>query len=347
MQQVVRDNHYVPQGLIRRWSTDGLRVHAYRTLVSHGDVPLWTSQSIQNVACARDLYTDVVGGQEHDDFEKWIESEFEGPGLAAVERLVRGLRLSPNHWRDLIRLYAAQHVRTPSSYSHFMRWCGKELEPALDASLSRMFGPLQNAKRGPPAKATADASPTPTCLKKAFESLLRVRVDEAADAEGRVAVRAEIAAGRSFWIAWMRHLLNGIVKSLYYHRWRVLIPHGDAEWVLTDHPALRVNYNGPRDYSVEGGWGFEGSDLMMPVSPRHLLHVQVGHRGEPRAVCSEELTLRIQRLYAETALRWILSTSPHLWVAHARPRVVDAVRFKDEQEQWRGWHENQKSAEEW
>ena len=40
MANPARDNHYVPQAALRRWSADATCVYAYRLLVSHEDVPL-------------------------------------------------------------------------------------------------------------------------------------------------------------------------------------------------------------------------------------------------------------------------------------------------------------------
>lgn len=349
--EVVRDNHYVSCGLMRRWSEDGLRIHAYRTLVSHRDVPSWSAESIRNVAYARDLYTNVEGGTERDDFEKWIETEYETPGLAAVDKLVGGRQLSPDDWRSLVRLYASQHVRTPTSYLEFKEWCDRQVQPMLETVVTRGLGRVRDAKdraRDVPPSADAPAGgthATQSGIGNEFSGLIRVRVDDTPDADGNVSVRAEVTVGRSLWIAQMRSLLNRAAKRLHEHRWHIYTPYGDEEWPLTDHPALRVNYNGPNNYNVDGSWDSTGSDLMMPLSPRHLLHVRGGFREEPRVVCSLDVTRRIQRIYAETALRRVFGTRAYPWVEKWRPRTVDAERYKDEQNQWRGWHSNQVAAD--
>ena len=49
------------------------------------------------------------------------------------------------------------------------------------------------------------------------------------------------------------------------------------EWFTCDHPVMRLNYNGPDDFTLQGGWDYKGTDLVMPLSPRHLLMTQVGH----------------------------------------------------------------------
>lgn len=96
MANIARDSHYVPQATLRRWSEDGQRVYAYRILVSRPEVPDWTLRSIHGLAYRRDLYTTFAGGQELDEFERWIAKEYEEPGLEAVNKLVACRRLTPS-----------------------------------------------------------------------------------------------------------------------------------------------------------------------------------------------------------------------------------------------------------
>src|SRR6266540_2902777 len=120
---IARDSHYVPMAALRRWSHDGRHVFAYRILVAATTVPEWRRRPIRGVAYRRDLYTVFAGGQELDDFEKWLASEYEQPGLEAIDKLVTGSRLAPADWRHIARFVAAQDVRTPLSFIESMqRW---------------------------------------------------------------------------------------------------------------------------------------------------------------------------------------------------------------------------------
>jgi len=93
MPNIARDSHYVPQATLRRWSEDGQHVQAYRILVSHSEVPEWTLRSIRGLAYQRDLYTTFAGGQELDEFERWIAKEYEEPGFDAVNKLDKSCSL--------------------------------------------------------------------------------------------------------------------------------------------------------------------------------------------------------------------------------------------------------------
>lgn len=77
--KVTHDNHYIPKVYLKQWSDDGLHVWAYRLLVSNENVPEWHHCSMDNTAFLRDLYTEIENEEEIDEFEKWLEFEFENP----------------------------------------------------------------------------------------------------------------------------------------------------------------------------------------------------------------------------------------------------------------------------
>jgi hypothetical protein len=53
---ITRDNHYVPIGLLRHWTTDGTHLYAYRLLVSRAEVPEWSQKRVRGIAKQEDLY---------------------------------------------------------------------------------------------------------------------------------------------------------------------------------------------------------------------------------------------------------------------------------------------------
>ena len=142
MQQITHDNHFVPQLYLKQWSDDGIHIWAYRILVSHENVPEWEYRPISGVAYQRDLYTSYDNGQEVDDFEKWLETEFENPVQGSITKVLKGNRLSAIDWEHLAKFLGAQDVRTPLSYLESMeRWnksLPKLLEKTLEESVHRV-----------------------------------------------------------------------------------------------------------------------------------------------------------------------------------------------------------------
>jgi hypothetical protein len=309
-------------------------------LVPHADYPRWEPKSIVKVAMMRDLYSNGTDGREVDALERWLNEEYETPGLAAVEKVVNDDRLSADEWQDLARFFAVQNVRTPGAYSRFMDFCHRNVQPMLDNTMRRLEGMLQRAK------AAGAAAALPPHAPSELDRAMRLRVTHGpSDEPGKALVQAVMSADRSLWIGSIRHTLGGIAQVLTTHRWEILTPFGDEEWPLTDEPALCVNWYGPGRFDLKGGWGNPRGDLMLPLSPRHLLHCEIGKRPSiSRSTCDLALTRLIQEIAAQGALRWVYGTHPYEWVERARPRHVDQQLFIAEERAIREWDENQRAA---
>jgi len=336
---IARDSHYVPQSLLRRWSLDGSYLYAYRVLVSRPNVPDWRRVAIRGLARHRDLYTVFEGNQELDEFERWLSTQFEQPGDAAIDKLLQGKRLGREDWHSLARLLAAQDLRTPLTFLELMDRWQRDLPDILKRTLQVSLEKLTAAKR---MGAPLVASPVPT---NEFTQLLKVSIEPPDGPEGQRAIRAEVVAGRRLWIAAMRHLLTGVAVALCGHQWSIVEPGDDEEWPLTDHPVLKLNYYGSGRYDFRGGWGKRGTEIMMPLSPRRLLFVHVGKDAGKAVEFTPEQTWLVRRLLCERAHRWIFATRPKEWVSKAHPRIVDAEAFAIEARAWERWHRDQMQSE--
>ena len=69
---------------------------------------------VRGIAYYSRLYTRITSVGPSDDFEKWLEHEYEAPAASALERAVGDERLSPPDWQHLVRFAAAQDLRTPA-----------------------------------------------------------------------------------------------------------------------------------------------------------------------------------------------------------------------------------------
>lgn len=339
--EITRDNHFVPQALLRRWSQDGHRIYVYKALVPDERVPTWELRSIKTVAKWRDLYTGFKDGIEVDEFERWIMREYEVPGLAAIDQLINRNRLTPLDWRAMVRFVAAQDVRTPTNYVESMRRWDKTLPRLLEETLEKA---VKNGKNGaiPPHSVFDGTQHNP------LKDFVRVRVEKRADPQSQgneVEIRAEMSVGRELWIGSMRTLLTGVISVLCEHRWSVVAPGGAEQWPISDHPVLKLNYYKPGHYDFRGGWGNPGTEIMMPVSPRHLLYARVGEKAPSRFEFSKGETRFMQQLLVERAARSVFASRPEPWVAAVRPRMVDRELFEDEREAWNGWRQDQSQSE--
>jgi len=340
MVQRTNDNHFLPQAYLKPWSVDGKRVWGYRTLVSRESVPLWTRRSIRGTGFQRHLYTEISHGGESDDFERWIEADYETPAQGAIAKVLRGEALSAVDWERLAMLLAAQDVRTPTSYLESMDRWGKEMPELLSSTLKESVERLERASMDELTRASGgDGEPD------FFKGVFRIRVENPADERADGKIQAEVVLGRHFWLQSQRHLLTHTAKVLRSHKWSIAEPKAGNTWTTSDHPVVRLNYYEPGKYDLKAGWGSRGSELMMPLSPRHLLYTQVEHERPDRFVFSAYQTQEVQRILAERAHRWIFAQSPFDRVTWLRPRHVSAEAFKAEQEEWRQWHKKQIAAE--
>lgn len=309
----------------------------YRTLVSKAEVPEWTSRSIKGIAFHRDLYA-TPGGPELDEFERWVATEFEEPALEALERAISDRPLTADDLKCLGGFFAAQDVRTPASFLESQeRWhtqIPETLQRTVDAAIKKIE---QAKKRGVPVEVLPPRS-------NPFGDAFRISIEP--HDEGRSAIRVKVASGRALWIASMRLLLTGKpLAALREHKWSIVEPDGNDEWFTSDHPAMRLNFNSVADYNFGGGWGRKKCDLLLPLSPRHLLYAQVGVRHPDRFKFRPDQTRLIQRLLAERASRWIFARAPLAIVSQDRPRIVDADRVKAEEQFWANWDGANRKAE--
>jgi len=340
MSQVTHDNHYVPQLYLKQWSNDGLQVCAYRILVSHDKVPEWSYRSISQVAYLRDLYTEIEDGEEVDEFEKWLETEFETPVQESIRKVLKDNPLSSLDWERLASFLGAQDVRTPLNYLESTERWEKTLPNLLQTTLEESVRKLEQKENPDVVNSSSEDVP------RLFDNILEIETVSSSELKtGQGYIRAEITTGRKLWLQSQKLVLTKTITALKSHKWCIVRPARGYQWFTSDHPVVKLNYYGKGNYDLKGGWGRKGGNIFMPISPRHLLFTQIGDDLPDRLTLTSDQTRQFQGLIAERALRWIFAHKPLKIISKLRPRHVDPVAFKHETEQWKNWHELQKQAE--
>lgn len=333
-----RDNHYVPCVYLKGFAGSNRRVHTYRLLVSHPRVPLWKPYSIRSIGYSSYLYTRLTADGLTDEIEKWLAREFETPATETLERVISDDRLTPSHWNNLIRYVAAQDVRTPARLLENLRRWETELPDTLNECLREGVARFQRAKaRGvvPVLPPSNGSEYIPFRLTKGIEP-----------GQSFGTLKGEVIAGRGLWLFSIKHTLTRTLMVLNQHRWSILTPPDSLSWFTSDDPVMRLNYYADGRYDFKGGWGSPGTEILLPLSPRHLLYAKVGERPPPRGErISRPHGDMIRRFTAEHAHRMIFAASPDEAVPTLRPRVENQDMFRSEAEQWRKWHDEQTTAE--
>jgi hypothetical protein len=335
--QLTRNSHFVPQAYLRRWSDGDQKVWCYRLLVSHTSVPTWKKHSIRGLAYQAHLYTTLRGTEETDEFERWIEREFETPGSEAIEKAVNDRRLTKADWAAIIGYAAAQDVRTPARYYESVaRWnqeLPRLLEDVLKESVEKWERAVDDERQAPQEASKSEAGME--------EFPLKVSITPTPEVGGGI-VKAETVLGRQMWVSDMRMLLTRTVQALMEHRWSLIRAPDGVTWLTSDDPVIKLNYTSDSEYSFGGGWGSRGSDIILPLSPTHVLYTQIGHRHPNRFTADARPANRLQRVMAEHAHRWIYSAERQ---DPRRQRVVDRERFRAEAQARQRWHSEQVKAE--
>jgi len=334
MQEFHQNNHYVSQSYLKRWSIDGHRVYGYRILVSHKNVPPWKLHSIRSVAYHTHLYTKMSKTGESDEFERWIADKFETPAEDSINKAITGQRLSQEDWNRMIRFAAAQYVRTPARLLESIERWKTQIPEIVDSTLKMLADTLSKGKN----QNIPDIADT-TVDNESFPAQIKI---VPASEPGKSRIEVNTMAGRCLWQWEMKQILTNTIKELLKHRWYILTAFSGFKWITNDDPVICLNYNGPNKYDFGGGWGRKGCEIILPLSPRHLLYTQVGHKLTINKNLTRDLTLKFQKLFVERAHRWIFAEKP---IEDIRPRIIDENIFASEQKEWQRWHADQSNEE--
>lgn len=299
---------------------------------------LWKAYSVQGIAYHSYLYTRIVAGRESDEIEQWLEREYETPAEDALQKATSGGRLRPSDWRVLVRFLAAQDVRTPARFVESLPRWHKTMQDILDKTLEKSIQDLES--RRPRGK---EPLPAESSLERYFPLSIKT---ETIPGEELGTLRVETVIGRALWLYEIKHLLTKTANFLHQHRWTILSPPEGIKWFTSDDPVIRLNFHDLKKYDFGGGWGSQGTEIFMPLSPNHLLYTQVGNRPPRRGACfSFDQAELIRRFIAEHAHRIIFAAEPDALVPRLRPRIVSLDLVRDERRQWSTWHEEQTAAE--
>jgi hypothetical protein len=333
--QFRRNHHYHPRWSLKEWSGQDKRIWTYKLLVEDQRVPLWTRLPIRGVACRRDLYTSVTLEGESDEVEAWLHEEFELPAQVAIGKIKAGQRLAPDDYRCLARWFAAQDRRTPASMDDSIRRANEWMPSVLQSSTEATLRKLESLRAG---GGIAEPAPPP------FKPSIKVTVEKTPPSGGRL--RVEATVGRGSWLEELRFLLTKTSVRLLRHRWTILRPPRGMSWPTSDDPAIRLNWFTESNYTFRGGWGSPGTELLLPLTPSHLLYTQIGHHVPPRDTVVPPQTGRLLcRIIAKHAHRMVFAVVPDDHLVAAHPRTVGALLVASEEKAWRLFNQRQGDAE--
>lgn len=329
-----KDNHFVQQAYLRNWESSHKKVWMYRTLVSHQNVPIWKEASCEAIAYHTHLYTRIIAGKENDGIENWLEKEYETPAAASIKKVIAETKLTPKDWFHLIRYLSAQDVRTPSRLMEVTKRQNDTFQEMLDDTLLNSVNKIEEIIKNKEVIVTE---------KNELSDNLPIKVHYDKQ-NGNIKVKGIV--GRSSWLWSMKHLLNHTASILHTHKWTIIKPAKGYTWLTSDNPVLRLNFHNLEKYDFGGNWGVDGTNILMPLSPYHLLYTEIGKKPPIRGTrFNKEKTILIRRFLAENASRMIFTNEINQEIIHFRQRVVNPLMVENEKKLWEGWHKSQSELE--
>ncbi|MDQ6479551.1 DUF4238 domain-containing protein [Dyadobacter sp. LHD-138] len=327
-------NHYIQEAYLRNWESTPGKVFLYQKLVSHENVPLWSERQINGIAYRKQLYSRPFSENREDEIERWFADEFESPAWPVIQNVINEERLTPDNWTKLALFLALHDLRTPARLlehlDRYTKFVDKEFYKILLDATQKIE---QGHQRNVPIN---DASLTLP---------LKITTEIKEDEEFGI-LKAETAASRASWLWAIEHQLRNTVNILHKHKWRIMHSAKGLWWFTTDKPVIRLNFFSKERYNFNGGWDCKGSEILMPLSPEHMLYTKVGHYPPPRGSrFSEEQTILLRRIIAQHAHRYVYANTADDEVTRLVTRIVDRKKFKYEEVQWERWHSEQTESE--
>ena len=333
---MTRRNHFTPCLYLKHFVGQEGKLFVYRVLVPDERVPYWKPSSPAGIGYREHLYTRTVAGHDTDEIEAWLKHDYEDPAVVPLGKAVADERLTCKEWDRLIRLLAAQIIRTPAYFVRRLPLWQAQTQEWLNATVQDAVHHLRAGDR---------LSPLPT---RDYTEYLPIQVERtiipnAVDGT----LKVSMTVGRGLWLFAMRSVLAGAgAETLHDHHWSILAPHDGLDWPTSDDPVILLNSSEDGHYNFGGGTGSTGTEILFPLSSRHVMYTRIGERPPRRGrQFSLEDTRRIRCIIADHAHRMVLAKSCDDEIVHFRPRVADGQKFREEQSSWQRWHEEQNAAE--
>jgi hypothetical protein len=333
------NNHYVPQMYLRNWSKDGKTILVYRTLVSRKDIEWWSRKSIDKIGYIQHLYTQRIAEEETDQFELWLDQEIESPSKDVIDKLICGRSLTENDYVILARFIAAQIVRTPGYYAENRQQWTAVFKRALEGVIQDT---IKNANSENYDKSKRDSVVSDLDVEQIPFKISIVKIND----DDTTLLRADAVIGRSMWLWHIKRIVKISETILSRHKWIIIEAAPSIEWPTSDDPVIRLNYYDDNNYDFKGGINRKGSEILLPISPKHLLYTRVGFKQSTSVIKNNiKLCELIKKMILEHAFLQIYSRERQKNMFKYRPRTVDQNEYNRINEQLKNWHINQTEGE--
>ena len=144
MNNISKNNHFVPQMYLDAWKNKNNKVWTYDLLVPNENCNLWNERATKSIASQQNFYIMLKDKKEVDDIEKYINEKFEIPASKPLKKAIKGEELSDDDWKRIIDYIGCQIVRTPAFVSKTLNISKNKLRDTFQQTVSEIGKVLNN-----------------------------------------------------------------------------------------------------------------------------------------------------------------------------------------------------------
>lgn len=315
-----RKNHFIPQFYLKYWAKNNL-VLIHRNIVSNKNIPIWEKKTVKSIGFYSDLYTDIIEGTETDEVERWLDGEFENPAKSILDKISRGTLLNNEEYKLLTKYVFSQIVRTPKFIKNNQKNWYEVAQKSIENATSKL------------SKTKVDITERSNVFEGDVHLPIKVEVIKDID-EKTSLLKVETHVGRGFWLYNIKHLLINTIQQLPEYKWSIYQAPANLFWPTSDNPVLLLNYYSNLEYDFKGGLGKEGTEIIFPITPHHLLYTQVGKKNPRYVNPSIELYEKLTKLICENSDELIISLKEIPEIELIIERCIDGSMKNNGTEAW-------------
>jgi hypothetical protein len=298
VKNVTRDNHYIPQLLLRNFTDDAGKLWIYDS--ERGKA--WPGIT-KSAAFECKLYPP--------DIEKAFAEHIEGPGAVAITGLLERKCLDEDAWLDFIGFMAVQTSRTPAYFDRIAAM----VEPELQETFERV-AKYHHEFRDSLRKRLEQEGASPEVIDELFRDM----------ESGAVTVHPT----KEYVLVLALSMIETIRAELREMHWTFMgVPDGEPDLILGDHAVMLADAGPDDDPPGPLGLRNPNIELVMPLSCRMVAIARrtgpnsYGQLLEGSADIINERTLRYARrfVFAPKFSQIILDNAVKLRGAGPKVRV--------------------------
>ena len=325
--------------LLKNWRNENSVVCCHKYLVPVASVPDWKHVPSGGTGYRNHLYKQKRSETRYDELEDWFNEKIENPAAPAIEKIITDSLMTVEDWHKVIKFAVLQQLRTPAAFFDHVKTL-HEVLPVIQRDV--LAEAKEKLERG---ELSIESEEPKGISKQDYPCMFSTIQDEETDT---VTIKLETAPGRSTWLFDIKNMIDKIFSHAKRHKWTVIKPSKGFNWPINDLALIRLSFKNAQNYTFGGGWDNPNGNLILPLSPQHLMITQIKSKSKmfKRGQRVDlEMTNLIRKIIAESAFEFIYSKNKDDDLLKYRKRLVDLNEYNLRKKFWKKWDTLQSGLE--